>query len=259
MPLWAAKPGVRRFVWLAYAPGEHGAAPMVDDRDMSMSSDEPVRGEGGAGAAQDELFDSSGFVVKRRLERSGRLVRTGGRFHANEFDLMVDGLYGGSLVSIMESDYVGFPEEVYLAATRVNFSDGTEWSIRAEHNAEPMGARTTRFGKVKQVPHGIHARVVVVSHGQHRLAWTDGILHRGRRGSSRVVAEGTSYELSPTRRANKGKITGSGVMRRSDPPWGSWSFTATAALPLSVVLLHWHLLIGDWQKIVPARSVEGAW
>jgi hypothetical protein len=179
-----------------------------------------------------------------------------------EFDLIVDGDRAGRVVTKMKSDHVGFGETASLRATWVLFSDGTRWDIEAE-GPGPKEEKTTGFGRLKEIPHRIDRRVLAISDGQRRLAWTQGAVRLGRKatfssleGTARVGAEGTTYELVTARRmdlstahaAKEGTIGNSGVLRRSGPPWArAWTISTTEKLPLSVVLLHWHLLLGDWR------------
>jgi len=262
----------------------------TSNREPGRDESGPVAAEAGgpdnesAGDVPDRSDVPSRFVVEGRalrLHRTGRLTETGQWWNrlkkrdfgtvlknrdfelmierrgagGREFDLIVDGEPAGRVVTKMKDDHVGFKEASHLRMTRVLLSDGTLWSIGAE-GPGPKEEKETRFGRVKQLPHRIHRRVLVISDGQRRLAWTEGDVHLRKKGSSRVVAEGTTYELATTRRmdlstahaAKEGTIGSSGVLRRSGPPWArAWTINTTEKLPLPVVLLHWHLLLGDWK------------
>lgn len=262
-------------------------------REGAGSSSEPVAGEGESavddggerGAGVPDQGDASLPSVlegrTRWLRRTGRLVETGRWWQrlkkrdfdtmlknrdfemmvedvpgaqSRRFDLIVDGEQAGWVATEMATDHVGFSKVSQLRTTRVRFDDGTVWSISVE-SPGPKETKTTTFGKVKEVPHRIHRRVLVLSDGQRRLAWTEGDVHLDKRASSRVTSEGGTYELLTPRRmdrsayggAREGRIGDSAVVRRSGPPWAQvWTIDATAALPLPVALLHWHLLVGDW-------------
>ncbi len=86
-----------------------------------------------------------------------------------------------------------------------------------------------------------------VHHQATSIARTHGTLSPQKGGSGSVVVNGDSYQLTPVRKARKGRIGQTGAIQR-DGGLGprSWSFTVTDPVPLVVALLHWHILIGDW-------------
>ena len=64
-----------------------------------------------------------------------------------------------------------------------------------------------------------------------------------------IQARGESYVLSPVSKTSSGKIRSHGLIERSGFWWSSsWSIKTEQMTPLSVVLAHWHLLIGDIQQ-----------
>ena len=246
---------------------------MVDERDPTLSSDEMLRAtreevqsgsdsrvvnEGGPDAVEpapradigDAATDSgSGVGAGRRLiERSGRLVPLGGwwdKLIRRSFQLEVDGQPAGGVTSRMERN-VGFAGAAKLRMTEVDFVDGSRWTIRAEEPG-PKGEKTTILGNVKQMPHSIHNRVIAVHEGTRRIAETRGSVPHKKRGPGVVATvEEASYELVPARQALHGTVGETCTIDRA-PAAVWWQLRTTEPLPLSVVLLHWHLLIGDWR------------
>ena len=120
--------------------------------------------------------------------------------------------------------------------TRADFTDDRLWVIRA---VEP-GPRVSRTP--------IGDRIVTVLENNRPVAHTDGPLPpRSKDRTCTVVAMGTRFTLSPTWKARSGTIDEQATLRRDSSLRSQWSVTAHEPVPLSVVLLHWHLLLGDWK------------
>lgn len=73
-----------------------------------------------------------------------------------------------------------------------------------------------------------------------------------------IQARGEDYVLSPASKASSGRIMGHGLIERAGFLWWSyWSIKTKQQTPLSVVLAHWHLLIGDIGQSDAGPSLGG--
>jgi hypothetical protein len=252
---------------------------MVDERDRPLSSEELLRAaregsrsgdslakrdldDGGPGLrpteaeerrrrrdSGDDVGGSAARGRTYRLTTSARLLPSGtwwAKLRREEYSLHVDGEHVGRVLTSMGRDDVGFGGVARLRRTMVVLPDGVSWRITVDPPG-PKRTKTTVFGNVKQLPHQIDGRVVVAHDGGRRLAWTEGPLGT-RRGDSGVVAtDKRSYELSPIRKGRAGAIGSFATVERERAVWLSpWLFASSEELPLSVALVHWHLLMGDW-------------
>ncbi len=81
-----------------------------------------------------------------------------------------------------------------------------------------------------------------------RLASTDGPLGKKRGAQAIATAANRTYEISPVRKARRGTTGRFATIEREGVAWyRPWRISTSTDLPLSVALLHWHLLMGDWR------------
>ena len=179
---------------------------------------------------------------RRLLEQSARLEHSGPWWRRSVFALVANGNVFARITT--KAAYAGgFFSSLFLRQTSVSLSDGTEWRI------------DTRRGKRR----GVENRVVVIHEGEQSVAQNLSVLpdrlwgeHRGEVGGHDEV-----YVLLPVKKARRGEITSD-----SDGPllaviqrvgWRSrWLITVHQPLPIWVVMLHWHILLGDWVEISDA-------
>ena len=152
----------------------------------------------------------------------------------------------------------------WFAKLRWTLQKTVSWMIQA---VEP-GPRDSRMivyrmittGEYEEVLHPIADRVIRVLEEDRLIVSSVGPIPRrvlfslegsnlvvaGWRRSYVVVAGGRRFTLSPSFRARRGTIDDRGHLSRGLLPSSSWSFTSREPVPLWVVLLHWHVLRGDW-------------
>ena len=179
---------------------------------------------------------------------------------------MVDGQQAAGIDTWrFETNSDAFVEPDSLRETRVRFTPEWSWLISAEppdHHL-PTGNQaagrigldearrrhpfSTRIVKVNELDCGAFVGTVAKTIGQFPKK-------RSRRHPDPITVETHSdrYELSPPWASGSGCIDQAGTIQRTrrwgyQGSWlaGIWSVTTTKPLPLAVVLLHWHLLLGD--------------
>jgi hypothetical protein len=105
----------------------------------------------------------------------------------------------------------------------------------------------TILGNIKDVFHPIGSRVITVSEKGQPIANSDGPIPFSKKESCFAVADGKPFTLSPPRKARQGTIDKQATLRRHGfSPYSEWSLIASSPVPLSIVLLYWHVLLGDW-------------
>jgi hypothetical protein len=209
--------------------------------------------------------------AERSVAGTARLATTGDfvdRLKREEYLLTVDGRLVARVNTGQELGEAasGFANVASFRVTSVSFldRDGLKWHIGAEEPG-PRRVKTKRSGKEKELLFSAHERRVYVREEPmprllradsnvetKRLAETVGPLEN-RWGTTSVkaatvVASGTSFPLRGFKvGAKRGAIGDLAVISRDYPLWyAPWSVNATSAVPLSVILLYWHLLMGDF-------------
>lgn len=192
------------------------------------------------------------FGQTRWMMRSGRVTKPGSRWHrfnaaiswVGVATLTVDGTSAGQLTT----ERVGqFGTRKGFRETQVSFLDGSVWTISAEEPSGPRPTRRTLSGGIKDTDHPVESRVIVVRDSQNRIAHTDGDLPKNKRDEGKIEAGGVGYAILPARGyARRGRCGATGELSVAEG-WMSpdWVFTTSEPLPLSVVLLHWHILMDD--------------
>lgn len=209
--------------------------------------------------------------AERSIVGTARLVPTGdifARLKRSEYQLTVDGDPIARVNSSMQAEAArGFQSVADFRVTSVFFldRDAVVWHISAEEPG-PRRVKTKRSGKEKELLFRAHERRVYVDEEplprllradsnveRKRLAETAGPLEKAGWATSwkwkaTVVASGTSYSLRPAGvGARRGAVGDAALITRDYPVWvAPWSVTTTSAVPLSVILLYWHILMGDF-------------
>jgi hypothetical protein len=124
--------------------------------------------------------------------------------------------------------------------TRVFFANSPAWVIRTVKGARTRERQTSG--------EGIN-RVITVLEDDQQIASSDGQIlptksRLSSKGSFVAVAAGRRFTLSLPWKARQGTINEQGTLRRDGR---IWSLSAREPVPLSVVLLYWHVLLGDWR------------
>jgi len=198
-----------------------------------------------------EATNSDGDQVPMVANGEIRGVKSAER-RVRKFQLMVDvkrsrnSRGDGALLAMLPS-----PALRWFAKLRWTLQKTVSWMIQA---VEP-GPRDSRMivyrmittGEYEEVLHPIADRVIRVLEEDRLIASSVGPIPRrvlfSLEGSNLVVAGGRRFTLSPSFRARRGTIDDRGHLSRGLLPW---SFTSREPVPLWVVLLHWHVLSGDW-------------
>ncbi len=206
----------------------------------------------------------------RLISQEGALVPTrGSRLgDRNTYLLEVDGREKARVATAVKDDrlkvddYSGF----MLRTTDVIFFDETdvEWRITSDLPApEPLEA-----GHQAELYRLEKRKITVQEHpiGKARpgspmglIAETRGTIDRPRLGLGRrsisVYTGGREFSLTPARKARRGEIASFAVIKRKSllrTRTSRWTVETTKPLPIAAVLVHWHLLLGDF-----AESDEG--
>ena len=217
------------------APGE---SPAVQDEGTEPNPD--------AAEATHTDGRQTPMVTSCVIHRSGSLWE---QFVGEGYQLLIDGQETAHITTTLEEPhrrgafFIGAPE---LRSTEVVFADNRFWGIEAVE-PRPRNTKTTILGNTKDVFHPIGSRVITVSEHRQPIANSDGPIPTSKKKSCVVVADGKRLTLSPPRKAKKGAIDKQAPIRRDGlSPYSAWSLTASSPVPLSVVLLYWHVLLGDW-------------
>ncbi len=246
----------------------------VDPSDTS-GGDQSGHRSADAAAAADPAGERPAPSAERSVVGTARLAATGSfvdKLKRSEYLLTIEGRRIARVNTSFESAS-GFKNVAAFRVTSVVFfdRDAVKWHISAEEPG-PRRVKTKRSGRQKELLFLAPERRVYVreeprfppllpadsSVATTRLAHTVGSLEQ-RWGSSAVkaatvLASGTSYPLLGRGGLNsvvsaRGAVGELAVIARSYPLWHApWSVNATSAVPLSVILLHWHLLMGDFQS-----------
>lgn len=222
-----------------------------------------------ASAADDPAPDGPVPSAERSVVGTARLAPAGdlfARLKRSEYLLTVDGHRIARVTTGYEFEPAsGFRNAASFRVTSVVFldRDGLRWHISAEEPGPPR-VKTKRSGKEKELLFSAHERRLYVREEpmprlmradsnveNKRLAETVGDLQQWRASSeATVVASGTSFSLRPVRvGARRGAIGDLALIARDYPLWlAPWSVNTTSAVPLSVILLYWHLLMGDFTR-----------
>jgi hypothetical protein len=148
-----------------------------------------------------------------------------------------------------------FAEAASVRRTTVNIGNNPQWLIEALEPG-PRETRTTVFGNTREKLHPIGSRIITVSENGQPIANSDGRMPKSSTGSFVAVADGVRFTLSPTGKAKRGNIDGVATFRRRGVgPYSTWSLNASSPIPLSIALLLWHVLLGDWER--PSSSYSG--
>jgi hypothetical protein len=201
------------------------------------------------------------MVTSCEIRRTGRVWA---KLLATDLKLIVEGQESARIRTTFQRtdrNDVAFREAVALRQTRVVFANRPPWLIRAVEPG-PRGGKTTIFGNTKEMLHPIISRVITVFENDQPIASSDGPiptmpLKGSGKGSCLAVAVGhrgrmfpwspKHYTLSPPWRADRGTIDKQATLQSSGFWNTAWSVKAREPVPLSVVLLYWHVLLGDWQ------------
>lgn len=131
--------------------------------------------------------------------------------------------------------------------TRVFFANSPAWVIRTVEGVGTRERQKTRYGTSFTSGEGIN-RVITVLEDDQQIASSDGPIPTksllSSKGSFVAVAAGRRFTLSLRWKARQGTINEQGTLRRDGR---IWSLSAREPVPLSVVLLYWHVLLGDWR------------
>lgn len=256
---------------LRAARAEAGSPSRDQEPSDTSQRDRSGQSPADAGAAADLVREGRAPSAERSVVGSARLAATGDffdRLKREEYLATVDGHPIARVNTGFEFEPAsGFRKVAAFRVTSVSFFDRDElrWHISAEEPG-PRRVKTKRSGKEKELLFDAHERRVYVREEPmprllradrnvetKRLAETVGPLEK-RWGTTSVsaatvTASGTSFPLRGFKvGARRGAIGDLAVIARDYPLWyAPWSVNATSAVPLSVILLCWHLLIGDFQ------------
>lgn len=193
----------------------------------------------------------------RRVEASAQIAR----IRRKQFGLSVDGDETAVITTKFDKELARpFLNIERLRVTKVDFDGGERWRIDAVPRKERW--RTTIFGnKVGEAFR--QERIVRVTDDTSPwvVAETVGVIEdRGgfaqqNPSSVDVECEGDTYSLSPVYGAWSGSVGDSATIQRTGFTRSRWSIEARRPLPLAVVLLHWHVLMGDYTE--PSRAPGG--
>ena len=271
--------------------GDKGSVPQaeVDDPDRGLNSDDMLGAtrEGMAAPPRTQEDDSSKtpdfqtettepnldvvepihperaqtpMVTSCEIRRTGRVWA---KLLSTDLKLIVEGQESARIrTSFRRTDRndVAFREAVALRQTRVVFANSPPWLIRAVEPG-PRGGKTMIFGNTREMLHPIISRVITVFENDQPIASSDGPiptmpLKGSGKGSCVAVAVGKRFTLSPPWRADRGTIDKQATLLSYGFWDTTWSVKAREPVPLSVVLLYWHVLLGDWQD--PGQDGAGA-
>jgi hypothetical protein len=148
-----------------------------------------------------------------------------------------------------------FAEAASVRRTTVNIGNNPQWLIEALEPG-PRETRTTVFGNTREKLHPIGSRIITVSENGQPIANSDGRMPKSSTGSFVAVADGVRFTLSPRQSQSlvvdfaarvedpeQETIDGVATFRRG---YSAWSLNASSPIPLSIALLLWHVLLGDW-------------